>query len=209
MQDTTGSIGRFFPNPYHNLIGSTAEECQAPPEIENLVNAAMVVARSIYQPLSSSSHLELDASNSASPRVQKFTVFHGIESESNEFASQSPSFFFVNAELHRTNVDEGIHIVDNFAAAIFKKIDNFYLCGGQSNSKVFRIGNPSTLFFTEKGHDRLEAILSLPFSECSHVGCYVRVKLPKVSGASFRLLFVPKQFPRGLSTRSHLWDEDW
>ena len=144
-----------------------------------------------------------------SGKVPNFRLFDGRMQEKQEFILQAPPFFFVNCQLQRTDVEGDFRVVQPLVAPVFKKRGDYYICGGQSNSKVYRIGDIGKLFFTAEGHDMLEAVLSLPFSEhIDNPGWDVRVKLPRTDDcATHEVLCVPKRFHDYASFHSDLWDQ--
>ena len=119
----------------------------------------------------------------------QYRIFHGQATESYEFLDMQPPYFFLSMQLAKLDID-GFQVQQPIIVPVFLRDGVYYMCGGQSTSKVFRISDPEKAFFTPAGHRLLEHVLSVPFEAC---GGSPRLMFDKKSDhRPHRILYVPK-----------------
>ena len=168
---TVGLIAFLGRNDIHLEI--SREERLEAPGVQNLLNIA--------------SRLSFLAGKSDG--LPNYRTFHGQATEVHDFLDMQPPYFFLNMRLARLDID-GFQIQQPIIVPVFLRGEEYYMCGGQSKSKVYRICDLEKAFFTPAGHRLVEHVLSVPFELSG--GSPRLIFYKKSDHRPYRILYVPK-----------------
>lgn len=152
--DVIGGNDEKAPN-LEDLLRAVAALCHFPPE-----RVSPQGDRSIpCVELSLSSTIFRRTSQDA---LSLFRFFNGDPDEVDGFDELNPPFFFVNTYLTKRDIT-GTVLREPLFVPVWQKDGVFYLCEGQSTSKVYEIENPHWLFFSAAGHELLLLLITAPY----------------------------------------------
>ena len=121
----------------------------------------------------------------------------GVPHESQAFLNDMPPYFFIIGKLQWVSNDGNLGHVDRVFPSIFKE-GNYYICSGRESSRVLKIADPISTFFTAGGRALLEIKLSRTYANNENDRC----SFPRVSLLSKGMLCIPTVFHHGPSN----WD---
>ena len=134
-----------------------------------------------------------------------FEFLDGVPSEADAFSKRNPPppYLFIRYALWYLAQDGTVKKQDRVVPAMFKG-GHYYICSGEKTSKVFRVHDPASIFFTIEGHNLLSLHLSCEYGSGSSVMRCPRVFFERnCDGEPHNLICVPKYFNRGPS----VWDK--
>ncbi len=143
----------------NGCLGKTPNLVQKPPTIYDYFGYGM-------------SNL-LDVRTDPNSRRNNFDILNPRDSDKNErckslFQSEpKPRFFFIESRLaksrykrYKGKVGNSVdHSFDEHYVAVVYKDEYYYICPGEENSLIYRVGCPNRIFLTEDGHAVLSVIL--------------------------------------------------
>ena len=98
---------------------------------------------------------------------------------------------------------DGYRATHQILVPVFSIMNKYYMCGGESKSKLYQIDNPGDIFFTPAGHECLLHILSLPYQNMEGNPRVVFER--QRDHRPFRVLCVPTNCHRGECNNK--WDQ--
>lgn len=115
------------------------------------------------------------------------------------FRNEPPRFFFIESRLaiqsknkdYEGQMNYNYSFEDHYVAVVYKD-EYYYICPGEENSLVYRVGCPEKIFLTEDGHRILSIIL--------------RDSLGTDFGLTKFRLLVPKQHINRNISKNNGWD---
>ena len=105
------------------------------------------------------------------------------------FVELKPNYFLIESEIlyfveycggdGRAKLDQRIH---RLLVPVILKDNFYYICPGEENSLIYRVHNPTKMFFTSNGHDVLKSLIAKAFTKAHW--CYagkIHIVMPKQS----------------------------
>ena len=85
---------------------------------------------------------------------RNYALLNGTYDEISTFLDAKPKILLINCSIARIGSDGILSMSPHLVGAIFWD-GKYFICGGEHNSKVYKVCDPVKLFFSPQGHETL------------------------------------------------------